>query len=139
MPGTFARDSLAPNLIAGATLNAAGTTASSITDLDAGGTDVQFELVTSTVASTGNTATLSVEVEASDSSTFASGVVSLGRFDTTSGTDAAQTNMTRKFTVFVPLRYIRLQVTLGGTAPVYTGTTVKPRTKHDRRTKTTTA
>lgn len=139
MPGPLVRDALAPNLIAGATLNAAGTTASTIVDLSAEATDVSFEIDTATVTSTGNSATLAVEVEVSTSPTFASDVVSLGRFDTLAGTDAAQSNVFRYLTVFVPKRYVRLQVTLGGTAPVYTGTTVSPRLKHYRRTNAQTA
>lgn len=133
MPGTYARDALAPNLFTGATLNAAGTTAGTIVDLSAEGTDVMFEIVTGTV--TGTTPTLNVEIEASPSPTFASGVVSLGKFDQIGDEDA----VTRRFTTFVPLRYVRAQVVIAGTTPVYTGSTLTPRTKHDRRTASQTA
>lgn len=138
MPGTLVRDAGAPNLASGATLNAAGTTNGTAAEINTPGL-VRVEVLTSTVASTGNSATLQVEIESSDSSTFASGVVSNGKTEVLSGTDVAQTGVTRWLTCDIQKRYVRAVVTIAGTAPVYTGTTVKVRERRDHRTTTDTA
>jgi|CXWL01.1.fsa_nt_gi hypothetical protein len=132
MPGTLAQDSLAPNLLAGATLNAAGTTNGTIVTLDRPG-EVAFVLTFGTVSGTSPTA--DVTVQGSDSSTFASGVITYGQIET-SGT---QTGLVRQISARAYHKYVRAIVTLGGTSPVYTGSTLVPRQPHDRRTRSVTA
>lgn len=129
MPGTNVSDASIPNLASGATLNAAGTTNGTIQELNSPG-EVRVDLATSTVASTGNSATLSVEIQSSSSSTFASDITSHGRFAALSGTDAAQTSIHRYLNAFINKRYVRAVVVVGGTAPVYTGTTIKVQEEH---------
>lgn len=139
MPGTQVNDALAPILTTGVTLNAAGTTTTS-----AGTNNVnidvlrpqrlRIELKTSTVTSTTNSATLNVEIQASNDAAFGSGNVSLGRFAAMSGTDVSQSNVTKYLEVYTQKRYIRASVIIGGTAPVYTGTTIKVKEKNFQRT-----
>ena len=139
MPGTLVRDSLAVEVIAGATLNAAGTTNGTVKEI-ANPEWVSFQLVTpATITSTGNSATLNVELKGADNAAFDSGVVSYGRFAALSGTDDSQENLTRVLDAYVDKRYVRATVILGGTAPVYTGLTCHVRQPHDRRTRSTTA
>lgn len=139
MPGTFARDALAPNILAGATLNAAGTTNGTVVDLSAEGGDILWELVLSTVTSTGNTATATIHIDAAPVVGM-TGAVRVASFVAT-GTDAAQSGDTLRVSSFIPPhgRFVRATVILGGTAPVYTGATLTPRTLHDRRKDTDTA
>lgn len=138
MSGTILRDANAINILAGATLNAAGTTTSTAVFLGAFGTDMQFELTTGTVASTGNTATARIDVQVSDVAAFTTFSVLTSFF--LSGTDAAQSNVTRKIAGVINRRgYIRANVVLGGTAPNYTGMAVTPRATYDRLTATSTA
>lgn len=127
MAGPYVRDAEAPNLLEGVTLDSAGSDSGAIVDLSAEHTDVTFELVTDTVS--GTTPTLDVEIECSPSSTFASGVVSLGRFAQVGDED----NATKRLTVFVPHRYVRASVVAGGTSPDYDGTTLVAQLKHYRR------
>jgi hypothetical protein len=136
MPGTLVRDALAPNLLTGATLGAAGSTNGTEVQLDKP-EDVTFVLDTGTV--TGTNPTISVVIQGSDVSGFGSGVVTFGTIGITTGNAAAQSNVERQITTYVNKRYVRAVVTLGGTNPVYTGTTLTPRQKHDRRTATSTA
>jgi hypothetical protein len=135
MPGTLVRDALAPNILAGATLNAAGSTNGTIVEV-VHPREVAFILETGTV--TGTTPTLTLTIQGSDSATFASGVVTYGTIVLT-GTTAAQSNTARQVQAYAALRYLRATVVLGGTTPVYTGSTLTPRMEHDRRTKATTA
>lgn len=139
MPGTYVRDTNGPNLFAGSTLNAAGSTNGTAVECDAAGTDVTFVISTGTV--TGTTPTLSVNIQAAENLAFDEGVVSLGQFPVSSGTGAAQSDLERSMTVHVPARkrFLRAGVTLGGTSPVYTGSTCVPSIKHYHRVYTTTA
>lgn len=125
MPGTLVRDALAAQIFAGATLNAAGTTNGTAVQIDKPG-EVEFELATGTVASTGNTATIQVEIFGADNSAMTTNPVSFGKFGYTSGTDLAQSNTKKYLRARVDKKFIRATVVLGGTAPVYTGSTLKP-------------
>lgn len=131
MAGPFVRDTNAPSLTAGVTLNAAGTTTGTAVEVNKPG-EVVVEVATGTVGSTGNTATMTVVLEASDDSTFATGKVKVGAFAAISGTDASQSNKRYRLKTEIRHRYVRPIVTLGGTAPVYTGTTIKVNTDHYR-------
>jgi hypothetical protein len=135
MPGTLVRDALAPNILTGATLNAAGSTNGTIVEV-VSPRDIAFILETGTV--TGTTPTLTLTIQGSDSATFASGVVTYATIVLT-GTTGAQSNTVRQVQAYAALRYLRATVVLGGTSPVYTGSTLTPRQEHDRRTKATTA
>lgn len=122
MPGSLVHDANSANLLAGSTLNAAGTTTGTITQVDRPG-DVSIVLVTSTV--TGTTPTIALTVSSSDDVTFAAGVVGHGTFGIATGAAAAQSNVEKKLMVYIHKRYVRVSVTLGGTSPVYTGSTLK--------------
>lgn len=132
MPGTLIQDANALNLATGATLNAAGTTTSTVQELPYSG-KVAVKLTTGTV--TGTTPTLNVEIQGSDSATFASGVVSYGRFASVGDED----NVSRYLSIYHDKRYIRASVVVAGTTPVFTGTTITPVPPHDHRTAATTA
>jgi hypothetical protein len=125
MPGTLVRDALASNLAVGVTLNAAGTTTGTAVDISKPA-EVEFELATSTVTSTGNSATLNVEIKGADDVGMSVNVVSFGRFAALTGTDAAQSNVKKYLRARVDKRYVTATAILGGTAPVYTGTTIMP-------------
>lgn len=131
MPGTFARDTLEPNLLSGATLNAAGTTNGTAHEI-LWARDVSFELVTGTV--TGTTPTMTVLIQGADDSGFTANVVDIAAFDAVGDEDA----VTKQLTTFVDKRFIRARVTLAGTSPVYTGSTCKPVPKHNQRVRATT-
>lgn len=138
MPGTLVQDALAPQLLAGATLNAAGTTNGTAVQVDRPA-DISFVLDTSTVTSTGNTATLKVVLQGSDVVGFGSGVVTYGTIEST-GTDAVQTaQANRTINARLYKKFVRAVVTLGGTAPVYTGSVLHVRPPHERRTPSTSA
>ncbi len=137
MPGTVVRDALGANLAAGATLTAAATVTGTVVEINSP-QDIAIELATGTVASTGNSATLSVEIQSADNLAFNSGVVSHGRFAALSGTDAAQSNVTRLLSVVIQKRYARATLVIGGTSPSYAGTTIKPVLPNDRRVAATT-
>jgi hypothetical protein len=135
MPGTVVRDSLGPaggtrNIITGATLNAAGTTNSTVVEVGWPG-EVQFYLTTATV--TGTSPTLRVLVQGADDSGFSVNAVDIASFDTVGDED----NVVKQLTTYVDKRYIRLSVTVGGTTPVYTGTTCEIVLPHDRRVRAT--
>src|SRR5215207_7285594 len=134
MPGTLVRDALAANLATGATLNAAGTTNGTAVEIAKPG-DVTVYINTSTV--TGTTPTLQVTIQGADDSGFTTNVVSIGAFPVTSGSAAAQSSIERKLSTYIGKRYVRAAVTLGGTSPVYTGTTITVRERNDRRNQTT--
>lgn len=135
MPGTLVQDSLAPNLLSGATLNSAGSTNGTAAFVNYPG-EISFVLKTSTV--TGTSATLDVVIQASNDSTFASGVVTLGQFEL-SGSNASQTSVTKRIYSRCDHKYLRAAVTLGGTSPVYTSSTLYVRQPYDRYTRTSTA
>ena len=127
MPGTVVRDSLAPNLLAGSTLNAAGTTNGTVWEAE-WPDRITFTLVTTTV--TGTTPTLTVEIQTAENAAFSAGTVS------TLGTlTASATAQTVGFTATVDARYVRARVIAAGTTPVFTGSTLSPVLPHDRRTR----
>lgn len=120
MPGSQVRDALAPALHTGVTLNAAGST---------NGTAIQVDkpqqvrvIVTYPATVTGTTPTADIEIQASNDSTFSTGVVSEGRFKQGSG--GSQANVVAVLETRITKRYARAVVTLGGTTPVYTGLTI---------------
>jgi hypothetical protein len=124
MAGPYARDTNAPELVAGVTLNAAGSTTGTAVRVDHPGA-VEVEMVTPTVTSTTNSATLLVRIEAADDSGFATNKVTVAEFPVKSGTDASQSAKTFRVRSYIMKRYARIVVTIGGTAPVYTGLSVK--------------
>jgi hypothetical protein len=124
MPGLFARDINAPALHTGVTLNAAGTTNGTPQRVDKPGA-VEVEVATGAVTSTGNSATLLVRLQGSDDAAASVNVVELGEFTVKSGADAALSNKVYRMQgVFVDKAFVRAIVTLGGTAPNFTGTTI---------------
>lgn len=131
MPGTLARDSLAPQLFIGATLNAAGSTNSTATQVDKPG-DVLAEIAYGTITSTANSFTALVRIEAADDAAFSVNKVQVAEFPVTSGTDAAQSNTKKRQSIYIGKKYARSVVTLGGTAPVATGSTLKLHIERDR-------
>lgn len=118
-PGTMVSDSLEVNLLSGMDLsdNAGPTNGSAVT-VDRPGR-VAFVLQLSTV--TGTNPTMRVDVQASDSSTFADDVVTVASLYT-SGTTAD--NSEYQVEAYVPKKYVRAVVTQSGTTPDYTGATV---------------
>ena|SRR5215207_4196491 len=128
MPGTLVRDALAANLATGATLNAAGTTNGTAVEIAKPGSCRVF-LVTSTV--TGTSPTLDVTIQGADDSGFTTNVVTEGRFALLTG--GSQSNVTRVLDTVIDKRYIRAVVLIAGTSPVYTGTTITVRERHDRK------
>ncbi len=121
---TYATDATAPNLLAGATLNAAGTTNGSIVEVD-WSRDTTFVLTTGTV--TGTAPTLDITIQGSESSSFGAGtIVTIARF----GQVAAASSTSFYLTSFVNSKYVRAVVAAGGTSPVYTGSTLVPQAKH---------
>jgi len=135
MPGTVVRDAQATELFAGATLNAAGTTNGTAKEV-VWPEDVQFTLETGTV--TGTSPTIQVTIQGADDSGFTVNVVKIAAFPVSSGTAGAQTSQTWRLTTYVGKRYIRAIVTLAGTSPVYTGSTLKVEQPHLGRTNATT-
>lgn len=134
MPGSLVRDSLSPQLFAGATLNAAGSTNGTAVQVDKPG-DVMVEIVTGTV--TGTTPTLLVTIQGADDSGFTTNVVNICEFPVTSGTGAAQSSKTKRQNTYIGKQFVRAAVTLGGTSPVYTGSTCKIHIERDRVTPAT--
>lgn len=128
MPGTLVRDSLAPLLSAGVTLNAAGTTSGTVLEVNKPG-DVRIFAAYSTV--TGTTPTADIEIKGADDLAFSVNVVSHGRFATSTG--GSQSNTTRVIDIRSDKRFMRATVILGGTTPVYTGLTLTAREGDDRR------
>ena len=129
MPGTLMRDALALDLLAGATLNAAGTTNSTGGKIAKPG-PCRVMIETGTV--TGTTPTLQLTVVGADDAAFTVGVTKLAATPVTSGTGAAQTSLKWVLPVNIYKNYVRAIVVLGGTSPVYTGTTAFLRAEHDR-------
>lgn len=132
MPGTQVTDSSAPNLLTGATLNAAGTTNATTVEVVKPGR-VRAMLSTPTVSSTGNSATLSVELFASDDAGNSVNVVSLGKFHTESGTDAAQSGKIYFLEVRCDKEFVTATVTAAGTAPNYSGASLVLEQPHYHR------
>lgn len=132
MPGTLVSDANEANILTGATLNSAGSTNSTAVQLDRPA-EVSFVLETGTV--TGTTPTISIVVVGSDDNTFATGVVTYGTITLLSGTAASQSNVTKFLQARVYHKYVRAAVTLGGTSPVYTGSTLKAKAPDWHRTK----
>lgn len=129
MPGTLATDALAPELYdATVSADVAGSTAVEV----AWPAECRFKLVAGTIDA--GVTGLDVEVQGSDDSTFASGVVSYGRFDSITGSDDADV---RYLQARVYKRYCRVVVDHTGTgdAPI-TVTVVEP---HDHRVSTDSA
>jgi hypothetical protein len=124
MPGTLVRDANATNILTGATLGSAATSSGTAVQIDKPGYAF-IELATGTVASTGNSATLTAEVFGADDSGMTTNKVSLGRFSILTGTDAAQSSVKHYLVVNLYKKYVQTTITTGGTAPVYTGTTMK--------------
>ncbi|HKZ20290.1 MAG TPA: hypothetical protein VJQ57_09285 [Acidimicrobiia bacterium] len=132
MPGTLVRDSNATNLLTGSTLNAAGTTTSTAVQIDKPG-EIQFVLTTGTV--TGTSPTGDFEVKGADDSGMSTNVVSYGRFSQRDTTDG----VTKYLRARVDSKYVQVTVILGGTNPVFTGSTLYARMPNDRRTQITTS
>lgn len=130
MPGTLVKDALAPKLLDAENVSASGNGAS----IDLGGPmlEVRIELVVAGTV-TGTTPTLDVEIQSSDSSTFASGVVSHGRFKQLAAADASSA-ATHFLQAFVPKRYVRAVKTVGGTSPVFNAVSAIVRTDDYHRT-----
>lgn len=126
--GTNNRDDDATNLLTGATLNAAGTTAATAVQVDRPG-DVAFVLTTSTV--TGTSPTLTVIITASDTSDFSDDVVTVA---TLTSTGANEDNKTYGVNAKVYKKYVKAGVTVGGTSPVYTSSTLYITPPHYKRT-----
>lgn len=124
MPGTLVKDTLAPNLATGSTLNAAGTTNGTAVQIMKPGA-IRFELATPGTI-TGTTPTLDVEIKGADDSGFTTGVVSYGKFSqVTTGV-----SLFKYLAAQVYSNYIRATVVIGGTTPVYTGLVITPRPFH---------
>lgn len=127
MPGFVATDALETNLLAGATLNAAGTTNSTVVDLQRPG-EVVLVLTTSTV--TGTTPTIRCVVSEADDAAMSVNVRVLPAIEILTGTGAAQSNVTKAIDTQIYGRYIRVSVVAGGTSPVYTGSTLVARAQN---------
>ena len=127
MPGPYVTDLNAPNLLAGSTLTAAGSTNGTIAELDwVHGTT--FVLTTATA--TGTSPTLDITIQGSESSTFATGVVTLGRFS-----QATAAGAVLELTTFVDSKFVRAVVVPGGTTPSFAGSTLVPQLEHYNRTR----
>lgn len=124
MPGTLVRDALVANLFTGATLGSAATSSGTAVQIDKPG-EVEVEIATSTVASTGNSATLTAELFGADNVGMSTNKVSFGRWSILTGTDAAQSNIKRYLRARIDKKFVQVTITTGGTAPVYTGATCK--------------
>jgi hypothetical protein len=131
--GTYLADANADNLLAGSTLNAAGTTTGTIVQVNWPG-DVKLVLTTSTV--TGSTPTLNILIEGDETADFSGTTTrSYGRF----GAVAAESNATHEMNAYIDSKYVRATVIAGGTSPVYTGSTLKMQPKFYQHDKTNSA
>lgn len=126
MPGTVVRDANAPNLLDGSTLNSAGTTNGTVWDAQWPG-HIQFTLATGTVTGS-STPTITVDIQGCETSDFSTGDVV-----TYATLVNAASNTVVGASTFVDSRYVRARVTLSGTSPVFTGSTLRPVLEHDRR------
>jgi hypothetical protein len=140
MPGTLVHDANVIRLDTGVTLNAAGTTTTNpIQEIDKPGR-IRVKAAFGTVTSTGNSATFQFAVQGADDLAFSVNVVTHGISAVESGTDAALSNTVRYLDIVSYKRYIRANVVLGGTAPVFTGTVIEvDEPNYDRIAKTDTA
>jgi len=130
--GTLVKDALEPALETGLTLNSAtssSTTLGANTDL-LRPQECRVKVATGTV--TGTNPTFTLAIEASNDSTFSTGVVVVGRISL-SGSAASQSNVVRWADISTQKRYVRANLTLGGTSPVYTGTTIRVREECHQR------
>lgn len=137
-PGTLVSDSLEENLffptdLDAVTLDAAGTSTGGYVRVDRPG-DVAFVLQTGTI--TGTSPTLSVVVQGSDTTDFSDDVVTLCTL-TSSGATVDNSEYIACAEVYKT--YVRAIGTLGGTSPVYTGSTLKVKQPHYHRSADTTA
>jgi hypothetical protein len=129
-PGTLVRDAIAPELL-DATITTSNDGAHSAVEVAHPG-EVAIFAVTGTCSD--DSATLDLEVQGSDSSSFSSGVVSYGRFAQIAGTEDGSTFVLE---ADVRKRYLRVVSVATGTASFPVVVTV--RTKHDRRSDSRTA
>jgi hypothetical protein len=128
MPGTVVRDAEAPNLLAGVTTTTAAGANQAGTAWEASWPD-HIQFVLDITAKAGTTPTLSVDIQASESPTFAANtVVTLG---TIVAVDAA-TPSTFALDAHVDARYVRAVSTVTGASGSYTAT-LRPVLPHDRR------
>lgn len=118
--GTYVADALAPNLLTGATLNAATATDGVVWEALWPG-HIRLELTTGTV--TGTNPTLDIEVKGCEDSAFSGTAVSYGKFAQHDTTD----NVTAWLDLDIQSKYVKVTVTVGGTNPVFTGSTLYPR------------
>ena len=129
MPGTLVRDAAGPVLLNSTPLTATVTGAA----IDAGKPASCRARLNVSGAVSGTTPTLDVTIQASDSSTFASGVVNLGRF-------VQATGVGEKFLkVDVQHRFVRAVATVGGTSPSFGTVLITLEEDNFRRTKGETA
>lgn len=133
-PGTLVSDSLEVDLLSGIDIdnNLVLTSGSAVT-VDRPG-HVAFVLQLSAI--TGTTPTMRVDVQASDSSTFADDVVTVASLYTSGATDD---NKVYTANAYVAKKYVRASVLCTGTTPVYTGATLKTKQPHYFRGEDTTA
>lgn len=128
MAGTYTHDSTVAKLVNG-TLTSTAT--GSAVQVDRPGA-VRFLLTTGTV--TGTSPTLDVEIQASDSATFASGNVSLGKFAQVTASSASRT-----LQAYTQKRYVRAVSTVAGTTPSFGSVSVTVEERHFKRTGSDTA
>lgn len=129
MPGTVVRDALAPDLLSGVTTTTAAGANQAGTAWEAGWPEeVQFSLVIT--AKSGTTPLTVIDIQGSESATFADDVVTLGTITVLDPTVPA----THGFSTHVNSRYVRAVSTVTGTTGTVTATLV-PVLAHDRRTR----
>lgn len=125
-PGTYVSDANEANLLAGSTLDSAGTTTGTAVQVNRPGW-VKFLMTTVTVG--GSSPTAAVELQGSDSEDFDDDVVTYGVL-TFGDVDAT----TYELNAYVAKAYVRTSVVLGGTNPDYTAATARLRPPHYHRT-----
>jgi hypothetical protein len=131
MPGTYVTDAAAPTLLSG-TL----TSTTTGTAVEAGyPCCVSAELSIGSVS--GTSPTLDVELQASDVSNFASGVISLGRF--AQKTTASANTKSYLHRILINKRYVRAVATVGGTSPSFGSVSVTLRDPYFQLTSNTSA
>jgi len=133
MPGTSVSDGdNVYELTTGATLNAAGTDEGDAFAVWRPGY-ITVELASGAVTTGANDGVFDVVIQASDSSTFASGNEEIGAFRTLSGTDAANSSKTNRIDVYCDKRYVRAVFTVAGTTPDFEAASVKVFPRHWQR------
>lgn len=124
MPGSLVRDALAPTLLNSTNLTATATGTAVEVNRP---TNVKAYLkVTGTVS--GTSPTLNVELQSSDDATFATGVVSHGRF-----AQVSSTNQDRFLQADIQNRYARAVATVAGTTPSFGSVVLTLEEEHFRR------